>query len=548
MSEEDRIESIKQLFRRFKHGRFEVESVLGSGGMGLVVCARDTHLRVMRAIKIFNPELNHNSELLTRFKNEAAIMAGIDHTNIVRVFDTEEFEQHHFMILEWVDGGSLEGYLKKHGAMPPRLALQIIYRVCDALMVAHKQNVVHRDIKPANILITTEGVPKVTDFGIAHMDDPEKKRLTATNQGAGSPGYMAPEQMSELANTDARADVYATAVTFWSLMTKLKPPGALFFHDIEDSPELLENVPVCLHPILKKAVARKPEHRYQSIAEFVSAVRSIEHLLSDAEIPYLPVIVDDDANTTDPTMTGVTKFASLIPKKSLLRETAAYHPSGEGKEVVAEQKKQSKKFPVFPFVIGLIAVGMSVIAFIFYGSTHKPISQPLDIEQQTDVIAYLDVSETHDVVAMLSPDAVLAKDVSSVDADVFVEQDVVIEKPLAKKELKVSKLPKSVDVKAGETLVIKPKHLEEDPPKPKPEIAKVGVRLELLGEDKARVWLVGQGGKHKFPGNAPPGIYKVIVIFEDQDTETTVLKNVEVKEGSIIRIRCSSQTEICQKL
>ena len=580
MTKEEQLENIKELFRRFKDGRFDVESVLGIGGMGVVVRARDTTLQVARAIKIFNPELNDEVGLLERFKKEAAIMSKIDHSNIVRVYDRDIIEDHHFIILEWVDGGSLGGYLKQYGAMHPTLALQMIYRVCDALSVAHKQSVVHRDIKPDNILISTEGVPKVTDFGIAHMDDPEKKRLTLTNQGAGSPGYMAPEQMSELSSTDARADIYGVGVTFWSLLTALRPPGALFFHDIEDSPELLQNVPACLHDILKKAVARRSEHRYQSIEELVLALRSVEHLILGSDLKPSAIMIDQDANTTDPTMIGVTKFSRKTPMyandASLSTGTLAYRPSGEvakapAVELVVDKTasknapKSYRSFLIASIVLCVVGLGGFAVVYLSQHKTPKPSSTQ---EQNVAAVIVPDIM-IEQLDTSVSVDVPIAKDVSPVEVETKTEPDVVAEigeqegekerrreegVTFEKKERKVSKLVRPIEVKAGEKLVLEPQRKITpppsivDPPQPKPEMVKVQVGFEPQGGDTVKVWLVGSGGKHKLPGSVQPGIYKVVAIFQDQDEERTVMKNLEIKEGVSIRLACWSATEKCSKL
>jgi serine/threonine protein kinase len=269
-------EEIRKLFRQHQAGRFEIKKILGIGGMGVVVQAFDRKLKVLRAIKIFNPELLANDSLVRRFENEASIMAGIEHTNIVKVYDIGEIQSHHFIVLEWIDGGSLGSLLERSGPMHPRMALLMIYYVCDALSVAHKRGIIHRDIKPDNILITKDGMPKVADFGIAHMDGDGNHPLTGVGEGLVTPGIGAPEQFSDAASVDARADVYATAVTFWMLMTAMRPPGLLFLHDMKQNPELLKNIPPCLHEILKKAVEYYPQERYATMEEFTQALRDVE--------------------------------------------------------------------------------------------------------------------------------------------------------------------------------------------------------------------------------------------------------------------------------
>lgn len=606
MTEEGRLETIKELFRLHQNGRFDIERILGIGGMGMVVRAQDTRLRVARAIKIFNPEWNSNENMLQRFKNEAAIMAGIDHPNIVKVFDVDEIQGHHFMILEWIDGGSLGNFIehdltKPARPMHPRVVLLMIYYVCDALSVAHKRGVVHRDIKPDNILITLEGIPKVADFGIAHLEDTNRKRLTATKDGMGSPGYMAPEQVSELASADARTDVYSVAVTFWSLLKGRRPQGLFFFHDIEDDPSLMENIPDCLNTILRKAVQRKPENRYHSIADFVLALRSVEY-----ELPVfddssrLSIAADQDPNVTEPTMAAatqaaVTKFAERLaghtgsaPVATLIpshvspmvaqRATLEYRPDPMSlaqelpkpvfePELTLQNVEPVHSPPAKPqWLKRVLIVGAAVMVgfvAVYLWNPRKPemtsVSFPTSV---TSVTFDTSVASTPDV--SVSPDVQTVPEVVSVPEDVS-QIDVAnspstfegegrgggFEKVEKKKERKETRLARPVEVNAGETLLLKPK-IEQpnpppiiDPPQPKPEMVKVSVGFE---GDKVRAWLVGQGGKFKLPGSVPPGVYKVVAIFPDQDSETTVLKNVEIKEGTAVRIHCVPETEKCSKL
>ncbi|OGL69727.1 hypothetical protein A3C09_03055 [Candidatus Uhrbacteria bacterium RIFCSPHIGHO2_02_FULL_47_44] len=350
-------EEIVELFRQHQGGRFEIKRILGIGGMGVVVQAFDTKLKILRAIKIFNPELLSHASLVQRFQNEASIMAGIEHPNIVKVYDIGEINQHHFIVLEWINGGSLASLIRpienQDGTqtlrpMHPRVALEMIFCVCDALAVAHKRGIIHRDIKPDNILITKEGIPKVTDFGIAHMDDDQKKRVTSTGEAMGTEGYASPQQLSNFAHTDARDDVYSVAVTLWALITGLFPPSILFFHDIESRADMLETIPVCLHAILKKATAYNPSARYQTMDEFARALRSIEEDLPPIGVgSVVSVSVDDEVGVSDPTALGATRIPSKPVVSSVPEPTgiAKSTPVSDVIEVAPEPTRVSKKTP-----------------------------------------------------------------------------------------------------------------------------------------------------------------------------------------------------------
>lgn len=632
-------EEIQQLFRQHQAGRFEIRKILGIGGMGIVVQAFDRKLKVLRAIKIFNPELLSNDSLVRRFENEASIMAGIEHPNIVKVYDIGEIQSHHFIVLEWIDGGSLGSMLENMGPMHPRVALLMIYYVCDALSVAHKRGIIHRDIKPDNILITKDGMPKVADFGIAHMDGDDKNPLTGVGEGLATPRIGAPEQFANAASVDARADVYATAVTFWMLMTAMRPPGLLFLHDMEQDPALLKDIPPCLHNILKKAVAYHPQGRYASMEEFMQALRDVEDQFppigsgipasSDKDhqesvwaltqigatrIGSKPAISDVPESTAlskrpsvsesdlleesaDEAVIEPTTFSKKTPASERDGNTLAYRPSGEAARVesmpferVLEQgtvtKDESSVVPplletatseskrhrsvliiaLVLFVVGSVALVWAYLERSVTIPTNSSIAseQALITARSPDVISEPFVPAKELDGGKSSPDTSVSASVIAVDAEMKLEPDVPLEivqvpvsRPIEpsqkKKDRKEEKSSRSIDVKAGETLVLKPaiKKAEPtiiEPTQPKPETVKVQVGLHVASDDSIRAWLVGPGGRHKLPGSVAPGTYKVVAIFKDQDTETVALSKLEVTEGTNLRISCDSAREICRKL
>lgn len=587
-------EEIVELFRQYNGGRFDVKRILGIGGMGVVVQAYDKKLKVPRAIKIFNPELLKHESLIRRFENEASIMAGIDHPNIVKVYDVGEIETYHFMVLEWIDGGSLASLISptenQDGTytlrpMHPRIALLMIYYVCEALTVAHKRGIIHRDIKPDNILITREGVPKVADFGIAHMDGDGKNPLTSVGEGLVTPRIGAPEQFSDASSVDARSDVYATAVTFWMLMTGKHPPGLLFLHDLEQDSTLLNNVPVCLHSILKKAVSYSPQGRYETMEDFANALKAVEEFLPPMSgAMTVSVDVGDGIGVVDPTDVGATRIPfkkteapvlepTRISKRTPITEhggnTFPYRPSGEVSS------------PVLP----VVEIDHGSVASV--GEAHEPLTSPEQIETEpviesehrqsiTFIISVLcvvglgiffwtqsqtskiPVPEPKQVVAVVPeqilttpppPDVSIAVDVSVADSEpdipivvVQIPDEQPVEKPQEKKNRKGEKSSKAMIVKAGETLLLKPEVS-------KPESIKVQVVLKKISSDDTfRVWLVGPGGKHTMPGSVVPGTYKVVAIFKDQDTETVALPKLEVMEGTSLQLKCDSAREVCWKL
>ena len=296
MMQED---EVKELFRTYQGGRFEITRLLKAGGMGTVMVAFDTRLKVHRAIKLIHSELLADKEMIRRFENEAAMMASIDHPNIVKVFDIGEVGGNHFLVLEWVDGGSLEDHIDVFAGdppkgMPPRQALEMIYRVCEALQVAHDLGIIHRDIKPDNVLVTKKGIPKVADFGIARMGE-KTSQLTIANQAMGTPGYIPLEQLANAKNVDARADIHALGVMFWTLLTACHPPSeGMFSANLEDHPDMLDSIPECLHEIIRRMVALFAHDRYGSVRELVAVLKSIEDQLPEnpSDMPNIGLALD----------------------------------------------------------------------------------------------------------------------------------------------------------------------------------------------------------------------------------------------------------------
>lgn len=594
-----REEELVELFRSHQGGRFEIKGILGSGAMGLVVRAYDTRLKVTRAIKMFNPAMLSNESLVRRFQNEASIMASIEHPNIVRVYDVGEIQRHQFMVLEWVDGGSLKSALDVSGAMHPRTALQMIYRVCDALTVAHARGIIHRDIKPDNILLTKSGIPKVADFGIAHVDEDGKNPLTGTGEGMVTPKFGAPEQYSDAASVDARSDVYATAVTFWVLMTKKVPPGLLFFHDLQSDPSLLDGIPVCIHDILEKAVAYKPDGRFSSMEAFADALRKVEHLfpaMDDRKVSsgFDVIGVMDEthaapAGTHKPVSKPVfepTRVAKQLARPTPDRATQAYKPSGAShpeeqtgstfllpevtQEPASDTPDASK--PVsnrprgrVPALLVALVLGIGIVWFAAQSASEPEVivkSDPLpplvmvspvqdvfvsvDTTLQTEDVS-LSEESTETIVVQVMPDVLqrTEEDTRSPSKDSSSRKE---EKPVRRPESKADASVQSVPPKIPEPKVpdpIPPKPPVVEPVLPKPEPLRVRVDLRVPSEDSVRVWLVGPGGRHKLPGSVPPGTYKVVAIFKDQEEEQTVIRAIEVQEGHTLRLRCNSEQEAC---
>ena len=269
---------MKRLANRYILGR-----VLGEGSMGSVYEAWDTDAEVWRAIKILHLPISGSPTMRERFRREARVMQRLEHTRIVRVHGYGEDDAVAFIVMELLPGGSLLGWLQRHGAMPPRLAARIGIEVCEALGAAHGQGVTHRDIKPSNILIADGGACRVVDFGIARLEE-DVARLTRTGVRMGSPGFMAPEQELSAKDVDHRADIFGLGATLYALVTARVP------RSMEQA--ITEDHPVLAGPlgrVIMRSTLTRSTQRYVSAAEMAAALSRTVDILPPvpAETPPL---------------------------------------------------------------------------------------------------------------------------------------------------------------------------------------------------------------------------------------------------------------------
>jgi eukaryotic-like serine/threonine-protein kinase len=273
-------------------GKYLVKRELGRGGMGAVYLAEQPGLGRMVAIKELLVSAAADPTALTRFLQEAQVMARTSHPNLVQVYDLEEVDNAKFIILEFVKGQSMRELLNR-GRIPIPQVFAVMHGVLQGLDYAHRHNIVHRDMKPENVLMSDEGEVKVADFGIARLTDDSGSGSTATKTGTtvGTPQYMSPEQVAS-SKVDGRSDLYSAGIMLYesvcgrppfvaseadgpfTLMAKHvqapPPPPALHRPDVD--PELEE--------VILKALSKRPEDRYQTGDEFDQALNKVANRLT----------------------------------------------------------------------------------------------------------------------------------------------------------------------------------------------------------------------------------------------------------------------------
>ncbi|MDD3895017.1 MAG: protein kinase, partial [Syntrophomonadaceae bacterium] len=220
--------------------RYEILEIIGEGGMAIVYKARDITLDRVVAIKVLKDEFDNDPSFVERFKTEALAAAKLTHPNIVNIYDVGQQNNKHYIVMEYVEGKTLQETISSQGLMPVTKAVDIAAMICDGLQAAHEKGIIHRDVKPHNILITNSGIVKVADFGIAQAIS--KKTLTFNGHIVGTVHYIAPEQAKGETVTPA-TDIYSLGCVLYEMLTGIVPfdaesPLTVVLKHIHDEPVL----------------------------------------------------------------------------------------------------------------------------------------------------------------------------------------------------------------------------------------------------------------------------------------------------------------------
>jgi eukaryotic-like serine/threonine-protein kinase len=276
-------------------GRYDLDEVVGTGGMSTVYRAYDRLLERAVALKVLHAHYGRDSEHAQRFRHEARAVAQLSHPNIVTVIDRGEADGRHFIVFEYIEGENLKQLVRRRGPLPVREAVGLALQVAGGLEFAHEHGIVHRDVKPQNVLVTADGGAKVTDFGIARSLDGESG-VTLTGTVLGTTSYLSPEQASGKPAT-ATADIYSLGVVLFELLTGDVPfPGDNFVTVAvrllnEPPPSVLQrrpDVPVRLAAAVDRALAKDPARRFGSMAAFAAELRAcLDEPARTADAPTL---------------------------------------------------------------------------------------------------------------------------------------------------------------------------------------------------------------------------------------------------------------------
>lgn len=296
-------------WRGFSIGNFKVLERLGSGGMGNVYLCEHKVMRNRVAVKVLATVSAENPEALKRFYREARAAAALVHPNIVRAHDVGREEKLHFLVMDYVDGTSLEEIIRKHGPMDITRACHYIAQAATGLGFAHQSGLIHRDIKPANLMLDRSGAVKVLDMGVARFAEENDEVLTKGPLGTAD--YLAPEQALDSHAADFRADIYSLGGAFYFMLSGTVPLSEgktvaqklLFLQTKEPRPlrELRPDVPSQLEQVIQHMMAKDPNQRYQNLDEVIEALAPWTQKPIDPppekEMPFLTLAAQGNEGT-----------------------------------------------------------------------------------------------------------------------------------------------------------------------------------------------------------------------------------------------------------
>lgn len=316
-------------------GQYTLETPLGKGGMASVYRAYQASVDRYVAIKVMTPEIANDPGFVERFQREARIIGRLEHPHILPVIDFGESDGTYYIVMRYMDGGSLDDRMRQRRLQPEEVA-HYLDQIASALDYAHQKGVVHRDLKPNNVLLDRANNCYLTDFGIARIEGGDQRKLTATGSVMGTPAYMSPEQAMGRP-VDGRSDIYTLGVMLYEMATGKLPftadtSAALIFHHVYEMPpsprQFNPNLPEAVEPVFMRVLAKAPEMRYGTAEELA---RDFSQALGIRSTPSQAMTVVGAASDTDKTFVGGASSASppTIPQKPDFTSPQA-SPAGRG--------------------------------------------------------------------------------------------------------------------------------------------------------------------------------------------------------------------------
>lgn len=351
--------------------RYELLEIIGEGGMSTVYKAKCHMLNRFVTVKILKKEYSNDGEFVQKFKREAMAVASLSHTNIVNIYDVGSQGDIHYIVMEYVKGKTLKEVIREEGRLNTRDAVKIAIQIGKALDCAHRNNIIHRDIKPHNILVTGEGVIKVTDFGIAKAST--SVTITNSSKVLGSAHYFSPEQ-ARGSVVDNRTDIYSLGIVLYELVTGRVPydaesPVSVALKHIQEPvvppKQINDHIPDSLNKLILKAIEKEPIKRYQKVSDMVSDLKKIQE---NKDIQIVTHDFDEDA-------TRVLDSNAVNSKLKDIDKT---------KTVINQPKNNKKKILIPAILIMLLVVGLVSGYYAYSKKTPADLKVPSIVGQTQD--------------------------------------------------------------------------------------------------------------------------------------------------------------------
>ncbi|MBR0415431.1 MAG: Stk1 family PASTA domain-containing Ser/Thr kinase [Clostridia bacterium] len=385
-------------------GRYEIQEVIGVGGMAVVYKAYDTIDDRIVAVKILKEEYLANEEFRRKFKNESKAIAILNHPNIVKVYDVSFGERIQYIVMEYVDGITLKEYINEQGIIGWKEAVHFEMQILMALQHAHDKGIIHRDIKPQNIILLQDGSIKVADFGIARFARSETK--TMTNGAIGSVHYISPEQ-AKGDYTDEKADIYSAGVVLYEMITGKVPFNAdsavsiaimQLQKEAEVPSRINADIPKGLEQITMHAMQKNPKERYQSAAEMLMDLREISenqsvvfpYIFAIGE-PYVPVEDKADAADQEKLVNMLEKEEDKEADELIGKKSDEYYREKYGSPKTKTEKKpvDKKKVGIIVGICAAVAAIIAVVCIVIFGGEKITVPKFVGLNYNKEISKYV---------------------------------------------------------------------------------------------------------------------------------------------------------------
>jgi serine/threonine-protein kinase len=365
-------------------GKFCVERVIATGGVGVVIAARHLQLGETVALKFLLPQADRDATDVARFVREAQSAVKLKNEHVARVLDVGTLEDGSpFMVMEYLDGQDLDHVLRHRGPLTIPDAVGYVMQACEAIAEAHHLGIVHRDLKPSNFFLTarTDGAPliKVLDFGIAkaRAELEQDVSLTKTRTVLGSPVYMSPEQIRSARSVDHRSDIWSLGVTLYELLTDQLPfdgdsitgvAAAVSTDPIAPIRSLRPEIPIGLSLVVERCLEKKAADRYQTVADFAEDLAPYGP--ESARYSLTRIRGALGMKTSD---SGKHTQSGLADTENILATTSTLMSTGSLKELTPQQRARKRQFIIYGAVLLFLAV-LGTLAFSHRGTAASPLA------------------------------------------------------------------------------------------------------------------------------------------------------------------------------